>query len=78
MDKHARGKISTYGITVKLKYSTMKQPRGSQDKCIMEMIVEGFNMCDKDLVHFNRPHKHQQATFLSDITTAKGDKTTNY
>ena len=52
----------------------MKQPRGSQDKCIMEMIVNIFGMCDKDLVSFNRPRKHQQATFLSDITTAKRDK----
>ena len=40
----------------------------------MERLVEGFGMCDKDLVSFNRPQKHQQATFLSDITTAKGDK----
>ena len=34
-------KISAYGIEVKLKYPQMKQPRWSQDKCIMEMIVEG-------------------------------------
>ena len=40
----------------------------------MEMIVEGFGMCKKDPVHFNTPRKHQQATFLSDITTVKGDK----
>ena len=30
-------------------------------------------MCDKDLVSFNRPDKHQQAIFLLDITTAKGE-----
>ena len=75
MDKNAMGKISAYGIKVKLKYPTIKQPRGSQDRCTMEMIVEGFGMCNKDLVSFNRPRKHQQATFLSDITMAKGDKT---
>ena len=54
----------------------MKQPIGSQDKCIMDMVVEGFGMCDSDLMRFNRPHKHQQATFLIYITTANGDKIT--
>ena len=39
----------------------------------MEMVVEGFGMCDKDLVSFNRSRKHQQANFLSNITTGKGD-----
>ena len=68
-------KISAYGIEFKLKYLAMKQPRGSQDKCIMEMTAKGFGMCDKDLMSFNRPRKHQQAFFLSDITTAKRDKT---
>ena len=48
--------------------------RGSQDKCIMEMIVEGSGMCNKDLTIFTRPHKRQRAIFLSDIPTAKGDK----
>ena len=38
------------------------------------MMVKGFGICDKDLVCFNRPRKHQQATFLSDIITSKGDK----
>ena len=38
------------------------------------MIVEGFGMDKKDLMCFNRVRKHQQATFLSDITTAKGGK----
>ena len=52
----------------------MKKPIGSQDKCITEMVSKGIGMCNKDLVSFNRPHKHQQATSLSDITTAKGDK----
>ena len=74
MDKNAMGKISAYGIEVKLKYQTMKQPRGSQDKCVMEMIVEGSGMCNKDLVSFNIPRKRQQAIFLLDISTAKGDK----
>ena len=40
----------------------------------MEMIVEGFGTSNKDLIHFNRVRKHQQATFLSDTTTANGDK----
>ena len=62
--------ISAYGIEVKLKYSKMKQPRGSQDKCIMEMIVEGSGMSNKELASFNRPRKRQQAIFLSDIATA--------
>ena len=65
-------KISVYGIKVKLKYPKIKQPRGSQEKCIMEMIVEGSRMCNKDLASFNRPRKRQQAIFLSDISTAKG------
>ena len=52
----------------------MKQPRGSQDKCIMEMIVEGSGMSNSELERFNRPFKHQQAIFLSDIATSKGDK----
>ena len=64
---------SAYGIEVKLKYSKMKQPRGSQDKCIMEMIVEGSGMSNSELERFNRPFKHQQAIFLSDIATSKGD-----
>ena len=64
------GKISAYGIEVKLKYSKMKQPRGSQDKCITEMIVEGSGMSNNELASFNRPRKRQQAIFLS---TAKGD-----
>ena len=68
------GKNSAYGIEVKLKYPTMKQPRGSQDKCIMEMIVEGSGMNNSELESFNRPRKRQQAIFLSDIATAKGDK----
>ena len=67
-------KISAYGIEVKLKYPKMKQPRGSQDKCIMEMIVEGSGMSNKELESFNRPRKRQQAIFLSDIATAKGNK----
>ena len=66
--------ISAYGIEVKLKYPKMKQPRGSQDKCIMEMIVEGPGMSNKELASFNRPRKRQQAIFRSDISTAKGDK----
>ena len=56
-----------------MKYPTMKQPRGSQENCIMEMIVEGFGLYDKDLVRFNILHTHQWSTFLSDTTTAKGD-----
>ena len=67
-------KISAYGIGVKLKYPTMKQPRGSQDKCIMEMIVESSGMSNSELESFNRSRKRQQAIFLSDIATAKGDK----
>ena len=66
--------ISAYGIEVKLKYPKMKQPRGSQDKCMMEMIVEGSGMNNKELASFNRPRKRQQAIFLSDIATAEGDK----
>ena len=31
-------------------------------------------MCNKELLSFNRPRKRQQAIFLSDISTAKGDK----
>ena len=38
----------------------------------MEMVVEGFNMCNTDLMHYNISHKHQQTTFLSDITAARG------
>ena len=71
MDENAVGKSSAYGTEVKLKYPKMKQPGSSQDKCIMEMIAEGFRMYYKDLMSFNRPRKHQQATFLSDITMAK-------
>ena len=52
----------------------MKQPRGSQDKCIMEMIVESSGMNNSELESFNRSRKRQQAIFLSDIATAKGDK----
>ena len=64
--------ITAYDIEVRLKYPTMKQPNGSQDKRIMEMLVEGFGMCNKNLMHFNRPCNHQQATFLSYTATAKG------
>ena len=67
-------KKSAYGIEFKLKYPKTKQTRGSQDKCIMEMILEGSKMCRKDLASFNRPCKCQQAIFLSDISTPKGDK----
>ena len=66
--------VSAYGIKVGLNYPKMKQPRGSQDKCIMEMLVKGFGMNKKEPIRFNRVRKHQQATFLSDITTAKRDK----
>ena len=52
----------------------MKQPRGSQDKCIMGMIVESSGMSNSELESFNRSRKRQQAIFLSDIATAKGGK----
>ena len=52
----------------------MKQPRGSQDKCIIEMTVEGSGMFNKELTSFNRPRTRRQAIFLSTISTAKGDK----
>ena len=38
------------------------------------MIVEGSGMSNGELASFNRPRKRQQAIFLSDIATAKGDK----
>ena len=56
-----------------MKYPTMKQKNGSQDKCMMTMTVRVFGMCNKDLVSFNRPRTHQYAAFLLDITTPKGD-----
>ena len=40
-------KINAYGIDVTLNYPELKPPRGSQDKCIMEMLVEGFGMTEK-------------------------------
>ena len=43
----SRWKNSAYGIEVKLRYPKMKQPRRSQDKYIMEMIVKGSGMCNK-------------------------------
>ena len=36
------------------------------------MLVKGFGMSKKELVRFNRVHKHQQTTFLSDIAMTKG------
>ena len=68
------GKIGTYGIKVKVKYQKMKQPKGSHDRCIMEMIVEGAGMSNGELASSNRPRKRQQAIFLPDIATTKGDK----
>ena len=70
-------KISTYGIEVSLNCPKMKHPRGSQDTCIMEMLVKYFGMAKKDLIHFNRVCKYQQATFLSDTTITKGEISTN-
>ena len=67
-------KVKAYNIEVKLKNPKMKQPRGSQDKCIMKMVVEGSRMSNDELASFNRPRKRQQAIFLSDIATTKGDK----
>jgi hypothetical protein len=75
VNKDAMGNISVYDIGVRLNDPAMKQPRNSQDKCILEMIVKGVSMCNKDLMRFNIPRKHQQASFLSDITATKGDKT---
>ena len=40
----------------------------------MEMIVEGAGMSNGELASSNRPRKRQQAIFLPDIATTKGDK----
>jgi hypothetical protein len=71
-----RKKISAYGIKVSIIFSKLKPPRGSQDKYILEMLVKGFGMSKKELVRFNRVHKHQQTTFLSDLAMTKGDTIT--
>ena len=75
VDNDAVGKDkNAYRIEINLNYPKLKPTRGSQDKCIMEMIIEGFVMTEKELACFNRVRKYQQAKFLSDIATAKGDK----
>ena len=74
MDEIALGKIHTYKIEVSLDYKELKQPRGASDKCLMETWVQNGNLTESELRGLNRVRKHQQATFLSDITTAKGDK----
>ena len=73
MDKVAAGNGEHFEIENSLNYPKLKPQRESQDKCIMEMLVKGFSMTEKELVHFKIMHKCQQATFLSDIVTASGD-----
>ena len=36
------GKISAYGIEVSLNYPKMKQPKGSQNKCILKKASQRF------------------------------------
>ena len=67
-------KIHTNKIEVSLDYKKLKQPRGAADKCLMETWVRNSHLTESELRGLNRVRKHQQATFLSDITTAKGDK----
>ena len=63
-----------YKIEVSLNYQEIKQPRGANDKCLMESWVRCSYLTKSELRGLNRVRTHQQATFLSDIATAKGDK----
>ena len=74
MGKIIMEKIHTYKIEVLLDYQELKQPRGANDKCLMELWVHCGYLTESKLRGLNRVRKHQQATFLSDIATAKGDK----
>ena len=67
-------KMHTYKIEVSLDYEELKQPRGTGDKCLMETWVQNGYLTERELKGLNRVRKHQQATFLSDIATARGDK----
>jgi hypothetical protein len=78
VDKDAVGKIHAYRIEVSLNYPKLKPPRGGQGRYIMEILVEGFGMTEKELVRFNRVRKYLQAMFLLDIATTKGDKINNF
>ena len=57
-----------------LDYEELKQPRGAGDKCLMETWVQNRYLTERESRGLNRVRKHQQATFLTDIATARGDK----
>ena len=67
-------KIHTYKIEVLLDYQELKQLRGASDKYLMKTRVRSGHLTKSKLRSLNRVRKHHQATFLSDISTPKGDK----
>ena len=70
MDQVSLGKIDKLGIKLKVVYKSIPPPR-LKDVCIMEALVEA-GIRGNRLIALNKCRKHQEALFMSDITTANG------
>ena len=61
-----------------LDYKGLNRPRGHQDRCLMEALIEDHDLGEDALKRVNRVQKHQEAMFLSGMATARGNKVDSY
>ena len=61
-----------------LDYRGLHRLRGQQDRCLMEILVEDYDLGENVLKRVNRVRKHQAVMFSSNIATAGGNKVDNY
>ena len=71
-------KTQAFKINATLDYRGLHRPRGQQDNCLMEILVEDHDLGEDVLKWVNRVRKHQEVMFLSDIATAGGNKVDSY
>ena len=65
-------KVQAYKIEISLDYKGLHQPRGQQDRCLMEILVEDHKVEDDTLQRVNRVQKHQE------VATMGGKKVDSY
>ena len=71
-------KTQALKIDVTLDYRGLHRPRGQQDRCLMEVLVEDHDLGEDALKRVNRVQKHQEVMCLSDTATAGGNKVDSY
>ena len=71
-------KTQAFKIDVTLDCRGLNRPRGQQDRCVMEVLVEDHDLGEDALKRVNRVRKHQEVMFLSNMATAGGIKVDSY